>query len=357
VTARLHVLLGAGGVGKTTLAAGYALALARDGRRVGLLGIDPSRRLQDALGVTLSDEGVRVPGAGDLRAAVVEPHRAIERWVAQACVAPGAAALLATNPFFVALGDQLATATDVLAAVRIAEWAELDPALTDLVVDTAPGVAAVDFLRAPRQIEGLVRGRLVGWLRAAARGDGGGALRLRAGRVLGSLARIAGVSMLTDLARFFALSRRPLERMLTRVEQAARWLRQADTELLLVTSPADAGAGGARQLAEVLRREGLSPSAVIVNRTWPRELEAELQVAPVPAGAEAMVAHARALCAAQRQVIAAAVALSRRVLCLPSSGGINLDRRAALAELGAVLRGRLEAATIASQPDPWERPS
>ena len=38
MSARLHVLVGSGGVGKTTLSAGYALALARSGRRVGLLG-------------------------------------------------------------------------------------------------------------------------------------------------------------------------------------------------------------------------------------------------------------------------------------------------------------------------------
>ena len=64
MTARLHVLLGAGGVGKTTLAAGYAVALARAGGRVGLLGIDPARRLSGALGLTLADREVVVPAFG-----------------------------------------------------------------------------------------------------------------------------------------------------------------------------------------------------------------------------------------------------------------------------------------------------
>ena len=67
MSARLHVLLGAGGVGKTTLAAGFALSLARAGSRVGLLGIDPARRLQSALGVTLQDRAMPVSGWQDPR--------------------------------------------------------------------------------------------------------------------------------------------------------------------------------------------------------------------------------------------------------------------------------------------------
>ena len=80
MTPRLHVLLGAGGVGKTTLAAGYALALAREGRRVGLLGIDPARRLQGALGLALPDLEVPVPGAPRLQAALLRPTDCLRRW-------------------------------------------------------------------------------------------------------------------------------------------------------------------------------------------------------------------------------------------------------------------------------------
>jgi anion-transporting ArsA/GET3 family ATPase len=149
----LHVLLGPGGVGKTTLAASYALALAGRGRRVGLLGIDPSRRLQDLLGVTLADLEVEV--APNLRAAIVHPHQALERWVGEHDTR------LAGNPFFTALGDRLATATDIFAAARVAEWCERDPSLTDLVVDTAPGLAALDFVRSPRRLDALVSGRML----------------------------------------------------------------------------------------------------------------------------------------------------------------------------------------------------
>ena len=48
---RIDVLAGAGGVGKTTVAAATALALADAGQRTLVMTFDPSRRLKDALGI------------------------------------------------------------------------------------------------------------------------------------------------------------------------------------------------------------------------------------------------------------------------------------------------------------------
>ncbi|HYP88278.1 MAG TPA: ArsA-related P-loop ATPase, partial [Polyangiaceae bacterium] len=56
---RVVVCAGAGGVGKTTIAAALSLAAARRGRRVLCLTIDPARRLADSLGLSLSP-GVEV---------------------------------------------------------------------------------------------------------------------------------------------------------------------------------------------------------------------------------------------------------------------------------------------------------
>ncbi|MCE9579545.1 MAG: hypothetical protein K8W52_40870 [Deltaproteobacteria bacterium] len=334
---RLHVVLGGGGVGKTTLAAGYALGLAAGGQRVGLLGVDPSRQLQRTLGVQLADLDAPLPGATNLRAAIVQPHQAVARWVAEG--APDAAARLDRNPFFAALGDRLATATDVIAAARIAEWVEGDPGLTDLVVDTAPGVAAIDVVRAPRLLSALVEGRLIRWLRAAAAvGDGRFRnVRFGARRVLGGLASIAGAPMVLDLAEFFALVRAPLERMLGRVERTRHWLASGEADLLLVTSPRDTGGAAAREIDDALRAEGLAPRAVIVNRTWPPTVAAELATLVAPSGAEPFLAHARATLAAQAQVIAAVTTWAPALITLEAHPALTLARRRALAELGASL--------------------
>lgn len=341
---RLHVLLGAGGVGKTTLAAGYALALGRAGGRVGLLGIDPARRLQGALGLTLQDLEAPVPGAGGhLHAALLRPDESLRRWAAEACPEEEARARLLANPFFLALADRLAASADLLAAIRVAEWAERDPRLTNLVVDTAPGLNALEFLRRPRMLAAFLEGRLVKWLRVLARaprsGALGGVVRGGARRALSGLVRIGGSGMLLELADFLSLVEGMLERMLERLAHVQRWLADPSTEILLVTAVRDDAALTARLLAEALAEVGLSPTATVVNRALPATLAAELASVEVPAEAAGLVRIALAHDAMQRRLIEAVGPLAPRVAVVRSVMGLDEGGRLdALAALGERLR-------------------
>jgi arsenite-transporting ATPase len=58
--ARNAFFLGKGGTGKTTLSAALAVSLARSGRRVLAVSLDPAHNLGDLLGVRLGEEPVRV---------------------------------------------------------------------------------------------------------------------------------------------------------------------------------------------------------------------------------------------------------------------------------------------------------
>jgi anion-transporting ArsA/GET3 family ATPase len=352
VTTRLHVLLGAGGVGKTTLAAGYALALARTGARVGLLGIDPARRLQGALGIALGDVEVDVPvpgpvvrEGGGVRAALLAPDQCLRRWAEEACPDPDARARLGKNPFFLALADRLAGATDVLAAVRVAEWIERHPDATDLIVDTAPGLDAIEFLRRPRVLTAFLEGRLVTWLRWLARADGtfprGAAMR-----ALGAVARIGGTRLLSDLAEFVSLVEGVFARMLARLEVVQQWLARPTTEIMLVTTVREDAAEGARAIAAELSTVGLAARRVVINRALSPEVVAELgtldEPAPSPAlssgaaSGAAVVRYARAYAAVQRHVTDGARALAPIVLVphAPEAAEAKLE---SLAALGAFL--------------------
>lgn len=369
MSARLHVLLGAGGVGKTTLAAGFALSLARAGSRVGLLGIDPARRLQSALGVTLQDRAMPVAGwqdprslsgeTGSLHTALLRPEDCLRRWAEESSHDPEALAQLLRNTFFLALADRLAAAADVLAAIRVAEWAERDSAMTDLVVDTAPGLNAIDFLRRPRALTAFLEGRLIRWLRAIAPSRSRHALTdvLRGGarRTAFGLSRLGGMKLLLELGDFVSLVEAMLERMLERLDRAQKWLRDPSTEILLVTAVRDDAADAARNIASALDAAGLAPRATVLNRTLPDTLATELarvthrepatSEAPWPREALVVATYARLYIDMQSRVAAAVRPLAPRFVVVPAARGLDEDTRiGALTALGDRLRDGLREA-------------
>ena len=67
---------GKGGVGKTTISAATAIALADSGKRVLLVSTDPASNLDEVLGQALSTEPVQVPGVPGLFALNVDPVQA-----------------------------------------------------------------------------------------------------------------------------------------------------------------------------------------------------------------------------------------------------------------------------------------
>lgn len=347
---RLHVLLGAGGVGKTTLAAGYALALARQGRRVGLLGIDPARRLGTALGLVLDDEARAVPAAGALEAAALVPAQALPRW-AREVASPEVAGRLATNAFFVALAERLATANDVFAAIRVAEWLERDPTLEDLVVDTAPGENAIEFLRRPEALSAFLEGPLVGSLRRLSRAErhglAGRVLHRAAERALTGLGRIGGSTLLLELGDFLALAEEMLERMAERLGAARRAMASASTEMLLVAALRDDAADTARAIASALAPLGFRPHATVVNRVLDPALGAELarcDPSTLSPTSRAIVQYARAEASLQARVVAELSTLSPRTVLLPAARSLEGEvRRSGLLELGERLRRALSA--------------
>jgi anion-transporting ArsA/GET3 family ATPase len=343
MSARLHVLVGSGGVGKTTLSAGYALALARSGRKVGLLGIDPSRRLQGALGLTLTDLEVRVPNQGELSAALLRPADCLRRWAKEACADDTRRARLESNAFFLAMADRLAGATDILAAVRMAEWAERDAGLTDLVVDTAPGLNAVEFLQRPQSLTTFLEGRLVKVLRWIAKSRGGafGGLVHTGTMAVNGLARVGGTKMLFELADFLLLVEDVLTKMISRLEKAQAWLKQPDTEVLLVTAVRAEAVATITTFSAALKAVGITPAAVVLNRALPVELVAELEpidVSTLSAEEAAVVLFARGTSAVQARLLQALRERTAVVKVVPAARGLDGDDRlAALARLGEPL--------------------
>jgi anion-transporting ArsA/GET3 family ATPase len=339
---RLTLLLGAGGVGKTTLSAALGLAHARAGRRAALLSVDPARRLRTALGLAeVPEHGARVAlagAAGTLDAALLDPSASLRRWVAEA--SPGAArGDLATNPYFVALADRLAGLADAIGCARAVEWAERDRALTELVLDTAPGLSAVELLARPDKLMAFFDGRLMRWLVRLARL---GPAR-RGGRLLAGLGDVSGTRTLRAVGELLSALEAAAGDMVARLERARRWLRDAATSLVVVCGVSDDAAEVAAALDRAVRDLGFAPSLFVLNRAlaappgW-----TPLIAGDAPAPGHAFARYVRSYLRTQDRVRARLGAGQVRVIDVPDCALDAPSRLDPLAALGEPLREALE---------------
>lgn len=340
---RLTLLLGAGGVGKTTLSAGLGLAHARAGRATGLLSVDPARRLRTALGLAdVPEHGARVAlagAAGTLDAALLDPSASLRRWVAEASpdVARGE---LAANPYFVALADRLAGLSDAIGCARAVEWAERDPALAELVLDTAPGLSAVELLARPDKLMAFFDGRLMRWLVRLARL---GPAR-RGGRLLAGLADVSGARTLRAVGELMSAIETAAGDMVVRLERARRWLRCAATSLVVVCGVSDDAADVAAALDRAVRALGFAPSLFVLNRVLATPPGWTPRVAgDAAAPAQAFARYVRSYLRTQDRVRARLGAGQIRVIDVPDCALDAPSRLDALAALGEPLREALDA--------------
>jgi anion-transporting ArsA/GET3 family ATPase len=260
----------------------------------------------------------------------------MRRWAAETLPDATTRERLLSNAFFLALADRLATATDLFAAVRVAEWVEGDPALDDLVVDTAPGLDAIEFLRRPQRLTAFLEGSLVGWLRRVSSSSPRGLATHGARRVIGGLSRIGGGKLVTELADFVTLGSALFGRMLERVQRTQRLLFAEATEIFLVTAVREDAAYGARQIADALAAEKLHATATVLNRAVPPE--AAREIASLEAASIPFVHYASSYVAVQSRVAEALSSLAPRAVVVPSARGLDGAHRVdALAALGTRL--------------------
>jgi len=266
---RVVICVGAGGAGKTTTSAALALGLARRGRKVAVVTIDPARRLATALGLDeLSDEPhliAQAPaGDGELWAMMLDAKRALDSAIAR--LAPDAASReeIMANPIYRELSGAVAGSHELSAIVKLYELYE-EHEFDVLVLDTPPSRNALDFLEAPARLLGFLEGRALQVFLA----PGGLTARLfgRGSALLFSIfARVTGVDLLGDLSTFFGSMAGVIDGFGERTRRVEALLREPTTAFVIVSSPEVEPAQEARFLAERLEQAGMAQPQLVVNR-------------------------------------------------------------------------------------------
>ena len=268
--ARVLVLVGPGGVGKTTLAAALAIDAADRGRRVALVTIDPARRLADALGLGggLDDSLSAIDGAPGLEAAMLDTRASFDALVGRIADGADDRDRILANRVYRAFSRTLARPHAYVAMERLHDL--VARGAHDLVVlDTPPTRSALDILDAPGRLARFVgssvaetlvsglapRAGLRGWARARGRAVAGELL-----------SRLLGEELSSELASFFGVFLHLRAGFAARAEEVRSLLLADDTRFVLAVAPDASHLDDARALAAGLTERGVTLDAVLWNR-------------------------------------------------------------------------------------------
>jgi anion-transporting ArsA/GET3 family ATPase len=276
-TSRIIVILGAGGVGKTTTSIMTALIAARLGRRVALLSIDPARRLAAALGIPLSDHlrpilmppDVKLTGRVD--AAILDQKAVFDSMVYKHAPSMETAERILTHPVYQAASTNLAGPLEYMALAKLEELAD-NPDYDLLVLDTPPDTQALDFLTRPNVLAGFMENRVMTWLIRpfiAASRFGLSRLFSASERLMGGIAKVTGMGALQSFGEFLMLMQEVIQGFHRSGEHIVEMLHHESTAFVLVTAPTEAATRSSLSIISELKKASYHLNTVIFNKCLP----------------------------------------------------------------------------------------
>jgi anion-transporting ArsA/GET3 family ATPase len=278
------VVVGTGGVGKTTVAAALALEAAQRGRRVLALTIDPARRLCDALGLVPPATGedaspheskpqhVPLPNSADtdgsLSVVMLDMKSTFDGLVERFSESEESRARILANPIYAHVSDALAGSGEYAAMEKVFELTESGD-YDLIIVDTPPSQHALDFLDAPRRLLEFLDSRLVQLLFHPAMAAGRFGFKLfnrTSQKALQMLERISGVGFLEDISEFLMAFEGMSEGFRDRATRVRQLLLGPTSGFLLVSGPSTEGTRRAMEFLERMTGSGVPVEGVLTNR-------------------------------------------------------------------------------------------
>lgn len=272
-SARLIIVTGPGGVGKTTLSAALAARAAQlHHRRTLVVTVDPARRLADALGLDeFDDEAVLVPvGAGDGRfwARMVDMERSWDALVVDLAPDGATADQLLSNRLYRTLTQRFVQSHDYIALDQLVGLTD-DDRYDLVVIDTPPSVHALDVLDAPERMLDFFASRLLRWLTAPYRNR----LVMTAAKPFLAVAeRLLGGPFLAEIADFFWLFSALQPEFVVRATDVRDRLDDPATRYVVVHTAEAGPAQQARELRAELAKRGHHVALRLVNRVLAQEM-------------------------------------------------------------------------------------
>ena len=287
---RVIVLLGTGGVGKTTTASAVALAAARKGLRVVVLTVDPAARLKEAF--DLPDEAGllhRVPlpeeATGTLDAILLDAKGLFDQLVRRLSGGGNLADAILENPIYRNVAGAFAGSDSYMALEQLLDIAE-DDRFDLVVVDTPPATHALELFDAPDRVLALLESRALDYLSEPLRLVGAATGRLAQGlltTLLVALETMTGMHLMRDISRLASDFGAIAPAFRRRAESIRDLLHGEETRFVLVSAPDPLITPELLSFAHEVDQAGIPIDSVILNRVFdPRHVDRENLDNPPP---------------------------------------------------------------------------
>lgn len=275
---KMLLCCGTGGVGKTTTAAALALKAAVAGKRVGLITIDPAKRLATSLGLShlshnpqsLNEplaKALGAPAAGSLSALMLDAENTFYRFLKEVGGQEVHDRFRASELFEVIAGS-FGGAHEYLAMEKLYEL-HSSGKFDLLVLDTPPARHTLDFLDAPDQIARFFDDRIFAWFLTDPRSSGiAEKLRAKGARAaLGVLERLTGKGVIGDFVSLAPYIYKVKNAFVERQEKVRRLLTSQEAGAIFVSSPSDLARGEAAPFFADAQARRIQLLALVVNRS------------------------------------------------------------------------------------------
>lgn len=276
---RVILVVGSGGVGKTTTTAALGLAAACRGKRVLCLTIDPARRLANSLGLRAMtteaqtvdtqrflDAGLQVDGA--LTVMMLDTKSTFDELVHRYASSPQARDRILNNRLYQYVSTSLAGTHEYMAMEKL-HAVKADNAFDLILLDTPPTANALDFLDAPQRLVDALDSAAMRWFIDAFQESGKlsfNILAKSAAVVLKGIGKLTGGDFLEQVAQFVTELNDLFGGFKERAQEVARTLRAPDVAYVLVSSPSPMAIQEVLFFSERLEEQGMPRDAFVVNR-------------------------------------------------------------------------------------------
>lgn len=266
------IVIGTGGVGKTTISAALAYCAGYLGMKSLVLTVDPARRLASTLHLNIGDEEKKVEHNGVVfYASMLDLRRSMDRLIIKYAPNDEIKNAILNSRLYSVISDSIAGTQEYVAAERLYEIL-MEGNYDTIILDTPPAYEAVDFLKAPERVMEFFKDKFlrffVGPVARASR-MGFNIITQKMPRVFNPLLKIAGADFLKELLALIGTSSEMFDDMNLRSKRVIEMLRSPKTSFIYVTIPSGWSLRDFKNLKQTLREISLRLEAIILNRFQP----------------------------------------------------------------------------------------